>query len=433
MTLSILTAVSDASWEADLVAGLEDTEHGVTVVRRCVDVADLLAAAATRTAEAVVLSADLRRLDRDALGRLEAAGVAVVGLVEPGDEDAERRLRQLGIPVVLPSDAGLTAIAVALQQAVSTVQSASQDYPSDGLTDADPALGWLGGPPEPVELPLGAGRIIAVWGPTGAPGRTTVAVGLADEASRLGVPTLLVDADTYGGCVAQVLGFLDEAPGLAAAARLAGTGRLDLAALIGLARTTSSWLRVLTGIARADRWPELSGESVTAVLELCRQVAALVVIDCGFSLEQDEEIVYDTAAPRRNAATIAALEAADTVLTVGASDPVGLHRLVRGLSDLRELSPGGRLRVVVNKLRRGITPGDPHAEAAAALLRHGGIRDAAFLPYDRAALDRALGAGRALADVAPSSPLRRALGQLAAEQAGVAAPAAAGGRRRATG
>ena len=69
------------------------------------------------------------------------------------------------------------------------------------------------------------GMVIAVWGPTGAPGRTTVAVTLAVEAALLGVETLLVDADTYGGSVAQALGLLDEAPGLAAAARAANSGR----------------------------------------------------------------------------------------------------------------------------------------------------------------------------------------------------------------
>lgn len=434
MTLPILTAVTDASWEADLVAGLADPEHGVTVVRRCVDVADLLAAAATRTAQAVVLSADLRRLDRDALGRLEAAGVAVVALVEPGDEEAERRLRQLGVAVVLPSDVGLMAIGVALQGAVSAATVDPGKASSlDGLADPGAALPWLGDVTEPSRPPPGGGRIVAVWGPTGAPGRTTVAIGIAEEASRLGVSTLLIDADTYGGCVAQVLGFLDESPGLAAAARLAGSGRLDLPALTGLARTTSSWLRVLTGIARADRWPELSGKAVASVLDLCRQMAALVVVDCGFSLEQDEEIVYDTVAPRRNAATIAAVEAAHTVVAVGAADPVGLHRLVRGLADLRELSLSGRLRVVINKVRRGITPGDPQVEAAGALLRHAGIGDATFLPYDRTALDRALGAGRSLAEVAPTSALRRALVQLAAEHADVAAPTGHTGRRRAAG
>ena len=221
--------------------------------------------------------------------------------------------------------------------------------------------------------------------------------------------TILVDADTYGGCVGQLLGFLEESPGLPAAARLATAGRLDVAALAGVARVIGSSLRVLTGITRADRWPELPPDSVGTVLDLCRRLATLVVVDCGFSLEQDEELVYDTAAPRRNGATIAAIQAAELVLAVGAADPVGLHRLVRGLVDLRELVPTTHVQVALNKLRRGITPGDPAAEVTAALRRHAGIVDPVLLPYERTALDRALGQGRTLAEVAPGAPLRRAL------------------------
>ena len=71
------------------MSALERGELGVEVVRRCVDLPDLPATAATGQARAAVLSADLRRLDRDALTRLGAAGVAAVGLVEPGDEQAE--------------------------------------------------------------------------------------------------------------------------------------------------------------------------------------------------------------------------------------------------------------------------------------------------------------------------------------------------------
>ena len=52
---------------------------------------------------------------------------------------------------------------------------------------------------------------MAVWGPTGAPGRTTVAVGLATELASRGRGTLLLDADPYGGAVAQHLGVLDQA------------------------------------------------------------------------------------------------------------------------------------------------------------------------------------------------------------------------------
>jgi len=194
MALQVFTAVTGAAWESELVGALDRADHGVTVVRRCVDVNELLAVAATGTGQAALLSAELRRLDGDAVARLEAAGVAVVGLVEPGDERAADRLRQLGVHRVLPADAEPEAIAGALREAVAGV-------PAPGRDVADPraALPALGAPVAPEERPTGRGRVVAVWGPTGAPGRTTVAVGLADEASRLGVSTLLVDADVYGG------------------------------------------------------------------------------------------------------------------------------------------------------------------------------------------------------------------------------------------
>src|SRR3954453_13089612 len=55
---------------ADLLAG---AAAGVAVVRRCVDLADLLAAAAAGLAQVAILSADLRRLDREAVARLAAS------------------------------------------------------------------------------------------------------------------------------------------------------------------------------------------------------------------------------------------------------------------------------------------------------------------------------------------------------------------------
>jgi len=67
VTVPVFTAVTDALREADLVSAFERAEYGVSVVRRCVDLADLLSAATSGTARAVILSADMRRLDRDAL------------------------------------------------------------------------------------------------------------------------------------------------------------------------------------------------------------------------------------------------------------------------------------------------------------------------------------------------------------------------------
>jgi Flp pilus assembly CpaE family ATPase len=415
MPVPVLTAVSDALWEAELVVAFERGDLGVVVVRRCVDLADLLATASTGLARAVLLSADLRRLDRDALGRLAQAGVAVVALVPPGDEEGERRLRQLGVQHVLPSNSAPAATAAAVVLAAGT---AVEPTPAERLAVADTraALGVRPAEPAPIEVPspLGSGRVVAVWGPTGAPGRTTVAVHLAAELAARDCSTLLVDADVYGGVVAQVLGLLDEAPGLAAAARLANQGALDLTSLASLARTVTPTLRVLSGIARADRWPELRPAALEAALELARSLVDVTVVDCAFALEQDEELAYDTSAPRRNGATLAVLTAADVVLAVGAADPVGLQRLVRGLADLKEAVPGVQPRVVVNRLRASAVPGDAEREVRAALGRYAGVPRVDVVPFDVAALDAAVVGGRTLAEVAPRSPARLALSALAA-------------------
>ncbi|MFD2090406.1 AAA family ATPase [Blastococcus deserti] len=422
MALQVFTAVTGAAWESELVGALDRADHGVSVVRRCVDVSELLAVAATGTGQAALLSAELRRLDGDAVARLEAAGVAVVGLVDPGDERAADRLRQIGVRRVLPADAEPDAIAAALREAV-----AGGSAPNRDVADTRAALPVPGMPDDPEERPAGRGRVVAVWGPTGAPGRTTVAVGVADELSRLGLSTLLVDADVYGGVIAQMLGLLDESPGLAGAARLAAGGFLDSAGLVRLAWAVRPHLRVLTGLARADRWPELRPRAVTSVLEEARRLAAMTVVDCAFSLEDDEELSFDTAAPRRNGATLAALEAADTVLCVSGADPVALQRTIRALDGLREVLPDVDPVLVVNQVRRGPVPGDPRREIAAALERFTGREVGFFLPADRRATDAALAGGRTLAEVAGGSPLRVELRALAAALAEVPLPV---GRRR---
>jgi MinD-like ATPase involved in chromosome partitioning or flagellar assembly len=371
-----------------------------------------------------LLSAELRRLDRDALARLAAARVAVVGLFSPGDEQAETRLRQLGVVHVLSADSPPTDISAAVSAALGEQQAGSDaavapvgwSQPLAALPDLDVPVD-----PRPAVEP-GSGRLVAVWGPTGAPGRTTVAVNVAAELAASGVPTLLADADVYGGVVAQVLGFLDEAPGLAAATRLANNGQLDLAALAAVAPQAAPNLRVLTGISRADRWPELRPSALEQVWLLCRSLAAVTVVDLGFCLEQDEELSFDTAAPRRNGATLATLDAADTVLAVGAADPVGMQRLVRGLTQLREVVPGALPRVVLNRVRRSAVGAEPEGQLAEALERYAGVRDPAYVPEDRESLDAALLQARALHEVDAGSKARVALAGIAAGLVGRPVP-----------
>jgi MinD-like ATPase involved in chromosome partitioning or flagellar assembly len=396
VTREVVTAVGGAA-ESELVTALEATA-GYTVVRRCADLPELIAVAAAGLAEVALVSADLRALDLPALSELAQHGVLVAGVVVPGDEPGERRLRQLGLAVVVHSDLSSPELDDALDTLVvadEPAQANDVDRPGGALSDPGPSTGL----------------VISVWGPVGAPGRSSVALNLAAELVAAG-RSLLVDCDTYGASQAQALGLLDEAPGVAAAARAADHGTLDVTALARLAPEVTPGLRVLTGLPSSDRWTELRAPSVTQVLRVARRLVDFVVVDCGFCVEADEALSYDTLAPQRNAATLSAVEEADHLVVVGAADPVGLQRLVRAVQALDGLSAPPP-RVVVTKVRAAAVGPRPERRISAALARFAGLEDLAYLPYDQKVLDEAMLAGRTLREHAPQSDLRRAMTALA--------------------
>jgi MinD-like ATPase involved in chromosome partitioning or flagellar assembly len=419
VTLTVLTAVM-GDREAPLVSGLERSAAGIQVVRRCADLVEVLAAATAGLARAVVLSAELQRLDRDAVVQLTSAGVAVVGLVAPGDTAAARRLTNLGIQQVLAADTPTDEIAAAVALAVTELSDhqawaaqMSVGIADPGLAAPAPPAGRRAGAASPARPP---GRVIAVWGPVGAPGRTTVALTLAAELAAAGHQTLLIDADTYGASIAQCLGLLDESAGLAAAARAANQGGLDVLKLADLAPPVGDRLRVLTGLPQSRRWPELRAAALDTVWQHARKLATWTVIDAGFGLEVDEEMMFDSAAPRRHGATLSALTTAEVVIAVGAAEPLGLQRLICGLQDLADAVPVGLpVQVVVTRVRDAAVGAKAAHRVREALERYAGVRDAVLVPDDRATLDAAMLAGRTLTEFAPSSPACLPLAELAAQ------------------
>ncbi|RNI23201.1 AAA family ATPase [Flexivirga caeni] len=433
MATAVVTAIGAAHEAA--VAATIGRVTGVRLVRRCADVADLLAVCGAGRADVALVSADFADLDRGAIATLRGAGTGLVGVHGPSAVEEREVLRQWGVPTRLRTDATPAEFAAAVSVAADTGDNpAEQQLPAERReeSDADPigeelaamtsGSSYLPHNPflEPEREERSAAPVVVVWGPPGAPGRTVLAVNLAGEAARLGVSTVLVDADTHAASVAQHLALLDEAPGVAAATRLADSGHLDVRSLAASCPQVSPGLRVLTGLPRADRWPEIRDDSLTAVLEQCRTLARLVVVDVAAPLEEDEELSYDTAAPRRNAAALAALRAATTVIAVGAADPVGLQRLVRGLEDLRAVRPDPPL-VVANKVRAAAVGTGPEQRVTDALQRFAGVAQSRTIPDDRPACDGALLAGRLLAEHAPGSPARKAITSLAADLTGVVA------------
>ena len=374
------------------------------VVRRCVDIADLLATAASRQADIALVGADLPGLNAEIVERIQATAVTVVGVLATTASADEAVLRAQGVEHISTID----DVASLVELVTAIVADRDQRPPTVA------ALRNVQG----VEVVDSShdGRVIAVWGPTGAPGRSTVAMGVASVLADQGLETMLIDADVYGGSTAVQLGVLDEMSGLLAAARAANAGVLSPEALAAQARTVAPRLRVLTGLPRADRWPEVKAVLMGRIVQTARQLGDSVVVDCGFSLERDEEVMYDTAAPRRNGATVEVLDRADDILLVGVADPVGLSRLVRAAHELASVLPQTRPRIVVNRVRPSL--GWSGDDISATLTRALGRVSISYLPDDQAAADRSLVQGTTLAEGSPDSKLTRALDELARDVTG---------------
>ncbi|WP_269937186.1 AAA family ATPase [Arthrobacter sp. HY1533] len=511
-----VSVVSVGDTPTNLIAGMEKHPGRLRIVRRCSELAGLLAACQSGLAQAAVIAAPHPDLTATLVDRLAAVGVCVVAVATTADE--ARRLRGIGVSTVTEQATaevlaqavvaavegrhhGAAGFSVPAADVADLAHDAGPRHPLAGGTlagggvrdgnplgereenprtgtmgpgeveagvdgdagSADTAPGTVpqaapataldapppasGGPRDPkaraglwarisAATPRGAGgarkkagrlqvlppapgqgsgpgAIVAVWGPIGSPGRTTLAVNLAAEQSAAGRKVLLIDADSYGASVAAALGLLDESASFAQACRAADQGILNLA---HLARTATQVVfaggtfHLLTGLTRADRWPELRAAAVERVLSTARDMAELVIVDCGFALENDEELSYDTVAPRRNAATLAVLSQAELIYAVGNGDPIGIPRLIRGLGELELAFPAAEVQVVVNKVRRRAVGGSPEKSLGQAWERFGPARGIShFLPWDPELTDKALLEGRLLLELSPDAPLRRAI------------------------
>lgn len=402
--INVVTAVSPAH-EARMAALLVGAPE-VDLVRRCADLPEALALVDAGQVDVLVLDAALPGLDASHVADL-LSRCGVLGVAEAGPDD--ERLGAWGVQHRVSAFASADDVHAAVQEAGrSAPDDADGDRPqgtSDHAADGD----------DRSTPRADRGRVVTVWGTGGAPGRTVVASNLAVCLARRS-SVLLVDADTCNASLAQHLGVLDEAPGVAAAARLAEGGRLDEISLAGVAPLVGERLRVLTGLPRPQRWPEVRAAALRTVLDLARSAHDWTIVDVAAPLEADEELSYDTTAPQRNMAARTCVEEADEILLVAAADPVGLTRLVRAveeLADVTDVVP----KVVVTKVRGAAVGRDPGSQVREALERFVGV-DPVLVPDDREAFDAALSAGRTAAEVSPDSSAVEAISRLASTLSG---------------
>ena len=254
------------------------------------------------------------------------------------------------------------------------------------------------------------GKIIAVWGTHGAPGRSTLALALAAYLNEQG-STILVDCDINAPSQVQLLGLPEDSSGLASAARLATHGELDSTRLVQTLLSAKADLQVLTGLGRSGRWRELPVASMNKVWEVCRHTAEYTVVDLSGGLE--EERVEDFAMePDHDAVAAALLEQADLTLIVGAADPVGIRRLIQLLNSNRQ-AVGGRSQVVVNRVRSSTAGADPNSAIGSVLARYTSASDIVYVPADYRLFDKALMQAQPVAVVESRSAAAKSIAKLA--------------------
>ena len=379
--VDVLVCAGAANWELAIVRGLQPREVGIRVARRCADHGELLGTALRDRPRAVLVDASLPWIDRDFVATLRRAGVEVFAI-----GTSARPLARVG--------ARCFAVDVTADEIAAAVYGLGAPTPSaERVAQANPTAG--------------VGRLVVVWSGAGAPGRTMCAIHLALEAARSGLRTLLIDADVWAASIAQTLE-LAESPSLAQAARLASDGWP--APLSDCTQSGPEGLSVLAGLARSELWPEVREESWRAVLGTAIAEYDVVVVDVAAPIEEDEELVFDRVPFRRNLVTTVALELADHIMLVAASDPVGLRRAVVAHRTLVERSGSNVLEISI-VLNRAPNAGRRLQECSRAVSDWMGDAPAAFLP-DEPAFDRVRWEGRSLRQIAPRSRWLRELRSL---------------------
>lgn len=182
------------------------------------------------------------------------------------------------------------------------------------------------------------GKVVAVYGPKGGIGKTTVAVNLAIALHSEETPTLLVDGDLEYGDVAVFINqraknsIVDLAP-------RADELDFEIVEEVILCHEASG-LKVLSAPDRPELSETVTGEQFTKVLEFLRKMYAYIVVDCSSSLSD---------------VTVATIDMADLIVLLTTQEIPAIKNARLFLDTLAALKIGReRLLFIMNKFDRRI-------------------------------------------------------------------------------
>jgi Flp pilus assembly CpaE family ATPase len=273
MTPRVATVLSAREWESRLVAHARETAAFRLVLRafRPSDVESR-----RKDLDFVVAGAETSWVTPARIASWRRSGLRVIGIHPSGDDPARARLASAGADDVLSDDAPAETIA----RAVRLLESPAE------IEDDGPR-----------------GRVVAVVGARGAPGRTEVAVSMACGSARTH-STLLVDLDLAAPSVAIRLGLPPRPDVIDASDEIHMTGELSDASL-------RQWRRLPVLVA-SHRPTDLRAEARDDLLTAAAARFERVVVDAG---------------PGPEAPT------ADDIVLVAEGTPAGLVRAAHLVSD----------------------------------------------------------------------------------------------------
>lgn len=193
---------------------------------------------------------------------------------------------------------------------------------------------------------------IAVWGPTGSPGKSTIAINLAEALSRQGRRVLLLDADIINPSLALMLGFEANSHSLSTLLALAQE-QSSPNKIAELVTPVVSRLDLVAGVGSATRWNEITPQALQVLMERVTDYDA-VVLDLASEILPDNP---NPLKPTRSSLTRFLLQAVDRLVVVGRPDLIGVQRLAESLIELRKLRKSGQVHLVFNQVTKDTSVG----------------------------------------------------------------------------
>lgn len=370
----------DVEREATLAAQLA-TDPQVDLVLRCVDRVEALACIRGAGLDVAFAVGPVPWFDYQCVEEARRSGVKLAA--DAADPIEAEMLEVAGFEVLAPDDS-LADVARS---------AASEEAPAPGY---------------------GAhakGKLIAVWGPKGAPGRTTIAIEVAASLAMSEPLTLLADADLYGGDIAQMLGVVEELPTIVPLSRRAARGEMrDVSSFSSLRRAGASGPVLLPGLLRAELWTEVSPFGWQELMRGIRTAFRFAIFDVGFSLEPGAD---GGPTGGRNELSRATVTEADVVIAVVRADPVGIRSFLWAADAADDLLTQDGLLVVANRVR----PGEER-EVGTLISRHLGRYPVAVIPDRPDHVSRALWRAEPLSICDPGSPVAEQVRRLSAALGG---------------